>query len=89
MSAEQPKQSLDDPVYRGRAVRALLVTSPFAFIGCYLLAWVQGAATGHALVIAAAALGMCLAAAAAIHVMGSRAWIALLVVKSVLLLVKR
>ncbi|MGB3502411.1 MAG: hypothetical protein WBA44_12365 [Mesorhizobium sp.] len=72
-----------------RAVKALLICAPFAFFGCYILAWLLGAAPAHAGLIAVVAVAMCLGAAAAIRILGSKAWIALVVLKVALLLVSR
>jgi hypothetical protein len=80
---------LDNPETRWRAVKALLVISPFMFVGCYLLAWAQGAEPRYGLLIAAVGTGMCLAAAGTIHLMGSKSIYALIALKVALLLVGR
>jgi len=73
---------LDDPAQRRRVVRLLLMLTPAMFVFCYLLAWMQGAETRHAVLIAAVGAGMSLAAAAAsIHVMGSKSIFALIALK--------
>ena len=86
--AQEPLD-LDDPVKKRRVVRALLFLSPALFVFCYILAWSQGAAPRHTQLIAA--IGMCLAmgAAAAIHLLGSRAWMAAAALKIALLFVSR
>jgi len=79
----QERHALDDPEKNARVVRALLICAPFAFVGCYILAWLQGAETRHSVLIAAVAFAMCLAAAFVIRVMGSKSWIALVALKIV------
>lgn len=86
--SEEPNP-LDDPEKSWRVVKALLITAPFLFVGSYILAWLQGAQPQHSLLIAGVALGMCLAAAGVIHFMGSKSWIALVMLKVVLMLVAR
>jgi len=88
MSEEKP-HILDDPEKKPRIVRALLWLTPATFVLCYFLAWVQGAETKHILLIAFAGSGICLAAALVIHVMGSKAWMALVAQKVLMLLVGR
>jgi hypothetical protein len=78
---------LDDPVKKPRVVRALAVLTPFIFVLCYVLAWAQGAAPRHGLLIAVVGAGMCAGAAVVIHLMGSRSWMALVALKVALLLV--
>ena len=80
---------LDNPETRWRTVKALLITAPFLFVGCYLLAWVQGAELRFSLLIATVGASMSLAAALAIYVMGSKSWMALVALKLALLFVKR
>lgn len=80
---------LDNPETRWRTVKALLITAPFIFVGCYLLAWVQGAELRVSVLIAAVGAAMSLGAALAIHVMGSKSWMALVALKLALLFVKR
>ncbi len=65
--------SLDDPPTRERAVRNLLIAAGPLFVGSWLLAAVQGATTGVALIIAGLALAGCLGAALSIHLLGSNA----------------
>lgn len=77
---------LDDPAKRARVVRVLLVATPFMFVGCYLLAAIQGAAAFYALVIALAGAGMSLGAALAIGLLGSNAKWALVAVQIVLVM---
>lgn len=90
MSEQQPEiHALDDPEKRWRVVRALLILSPFLFVFCYLLAWVQGAEARYSLLIAVVGTAMCLATAGVIHTMGSKSWMALVAVKVALMLVKR
>ena len=86
MSEEQP--SLDDPAQRWKTVRTLLVLTPFLFVGCYLLAYWQGAAPRHALLIAGIAGAGCLGTAGAIHLLGSQAKWVLVFVQVLLVLVK-
>lgn len=81
----EPKP-LDDPEQRARVVRVLLIASPFMFVGCYVLAAIQGAEAFYALVIALAGTGMALGAALAIGLLGSNAKWALVVVQVVLML---
>jgi hypothetical protein len=88
MSEEKP-HPLDYPEKRARTVRLLLWLTPFTFLLCYGLAWVQGAETKHCLLIAAVGAALCLAAAGVIHFMGSKSWMALVAVKIALLLVGR
>ncbi|MBX3530931.1 MAG: hypothetical protein KF849_10010 [Rhizobiaceae bacterium] len=86
---EKPAQpSLDDPVARARIVRALLITAPFLFVGSYLLAWVQGAETKYAGLIAGVALAGCLGTALSIHLLGSKSRYVLFAVMAVLSLAK-
>ena len=80
---------LDDPVKRGRVVRQLVFLSPLLFAFSYWLAWIQDAEPRHCLIIAGVALAMCLGAALAIRLMGSKSWMALVAVKIALLLVGR
>ncbi len=82
------KSSFDDPEVRRRAVRALLIVSPFMFIGCYMLSAVQGARPRDCLLIAAVGTAMCLAAALVIHLLGAKSGLALTVVRVVLMLVR-
>lgn len=75
----------DDPEYWQRVVKALLVISPFAFVGTYLLAAIQGATWNVSLLLAAIMFAGCLAAAGLFKVRGSRAagdavWLKLLLV---------
>ena len=86
---EPATHSLDDPEARWRTVKALLIAAPFVFVGCYLLAWVQGAELRFSVLIAAVGGGMSLAAALVIHFMGSKSWMALVALKLALLFVKR
>lgn len=65
--------TLDDPLAKARTVRALLIATPFMFVGCYLLAWVQGAEVRYAVLIAAIGAGGCAATALAIHLLGAKA----------------
>jgi hypothetical protein len=80
---------LDDPAKRPRVVRLLLILSPLAFFLSYALAWMQGAEPRFAALIGGVAAAMALAAAVAIHLLGSKSWIALVAVKVALLLVVR
>ena len=91
MSEPQQPQTidLDDPEKRWKVVRTLLILSPFLFVFCYLLAWVQGAETRHSVLIAVVGTAMCLVTAGVIHVMGSKSWMALVAVKIALMFVKR
>lgn len=63
---------LDDPQKKARTVRALLVVTPFMFVGCYILAWAQGAEVRHAVLIATVGAVCCATAALAIHLLGSK-----------------
>jgi uncharacterized membrane protein YecN with MAPEG domain len=65
--------NLNDPNYRRRLVRALLLISPFGFGLCYLLAALQGAETWVALLLGAVMFFGCLGAAALFHSRGSKA----------------
>lgn len=85
--SEEP--TLDDPVRKRQVVTLLLKLSPFTFALCYVLAWAQGAATGHAVLIAVVGAGMCLGAALAIHIMGSKAWMAAVALKIAAMLVAK
>ncbi len=80
---------LDDPVIRRRTVRNLLVVTPFLFVGGMALAWVQGARTDHALLIASIGAAMALSAALVIHLMGSKSTWVLVAVRALLSLVRR
>lgn len=80
---------LDDPAVKARTVRLLVLLTVPLFVLCYVLAWLQGAEVRHSLLIAAVGAAMSLGAAAAIHLMGSKSWIALVVVKAALALVAR
>lgn len=78
--------SLDDPATRASVVRVLLIATPCMFVGCYVLAFVQGAEAFYALVIALAGSAMSLGAALAIYALGSNAKWALVVVQIVMML---
>ncbi len=80
------QKSLDDPVQQARVVRALLIASPFMFVGCYVLAAIQGAEPYYALIIALTGIAMTLGAALAIRLLGSKSKWALVVVQVVLML---
>jgi hypothetical protein len=84
----KPQPTLDDPVAKARTVRVLLITTPFLFIGCYLLSWVQGAEPRYCLLIAAIAAVGCLATALTIHLLGSKSRYALMLLSAVLALAK-
>ncbi len=86
MATDPEQPSLDDPDRKAKVVRMLLILTPVCFVLCWVLAWVQGAPQGTILLIAAVGGGMTLAAAGAIHVLGSKAWIALVMVKVALAL---
>lgn len=86
--SEEP-HSLDDPVRKARVVRALLWMTPVAFVLCYVLAAVQGAEAKHSLLIAVVGAGMSLSAAFVINLMGSKSWIALVMLKVALMLVAK
>ena len=86
---DPPVHALDDPERQWKVVKALLIAAPFTFVGCYLLAWVQGAEARYAALIGAVAVAMCLAAALAIRLLGSKSCMALVAVKLALLFVKR
>lgn len=62
----------DTPERRARVVRALLVLSPGMFVGCLLLAAVQGARWQDSLLIAVVGTAMCLAAAGVYHLRSSK-----------------
>ena len=86
---QQPRQpTLDDPVARARTVRALLIATPFMFIGCYVLAWLQGAEPKFAGLIAAIGAAGCAATALAIHLFGSKSRYLLVLLSAVLALAK-
>ena len=80
---------MDDPVIRRRTVRNLLVVTPFLFVGGMALAWVQGARTDHAVLIAFVGAAMALSAALVIHLMGSKSTWVLVAVRALLSLVRR
>lgn len=80
------RNDLDDPVKKAQIVGLLLKLSPLAFGLCYFLAWIQGAEPRFCLLIAAVGAGMCLGAAGAIQLLGSKSWIALVALKIALLL---
>lgn len=90
MSEQQPPQppTLDDPVAKARTVRALLIATPFLFVGCYLLAWIQGAEPRYSLLIAAVGAGGCAATALAIHLLGSKSRYLLILLSAVMALAK-
>lgn len=71
---------LDDPLKKARTVRALVIVTPFMFVGCYLLAWIQGAQAIHAAAIAAIGAAGCAIAALAIHLFGSKSRYGLILV---------
>lgn len=80
----QPPQQApgQTPEQTRRAVRALLIASPFLFVFSYFFAEIQGAQWQHALLIAFVALAMCLGAALLQHLRGGKAmddlgWLAL------------
>ncbi len=85
--SEVDPDSLDHPEKKAKVVRALLWLTPFTFVLCWFLASVQGAEPRHSLLIAVIGAAMCLGAAGAIHLMGSKSWMALVAVKIALLLV--
>jgi hypothetical protein len=78
---------LDDPEKKAKVVGRLLKLSPLVFALCYGLAWVQGAENKHSLLIAVVGTALCLAAALAIHVLGSKSWMALVALKIAVMLV--
>lgn len=80
---------LDDPSKKRRVVRLLAVLAPAMLVFCYVLAWLQGAQPAYAGLIGLAGCLLCLGAAAAIQIMGSKAWMALVALKIAALLVKR
>lgn len=80
--------SLDDPAAKARTVRALLIATPFLFVGCYLLGWLQGAEPRYSLLIAAIGAGGCLATALAIHLLGSKSRYLLVLLSAVMVLAK-
>ena len=86
--AAQPPPTLDDPVARARTVRALLIATPCLFVGCYLLAWVQGAEPRYAGLIGAIAAIGSLATALAIHLLGSKSRYVLYLVMAAISLAK-
>lgn len=69
---DKPPPSLDDPVVKARTVRNLLITAPLLFVFSWLLAALQGATSGIALLIAGIALGGCLGTALSIQLLGSQ-----------------
>lgn len=81
---------LDDPVRKAKLVGLLLKLTPFMFAFCYFLAWVQGAQTNISLVIAGVGAALCAGAAIAIQLLGSKSWIALVLLKvAILVTMKR
>ena len=66
-------KSLDDPAFKARVVRLLVVLSPFAFAGCFVFAALQTGRARDALVIGVAALAICLGAAGTIQLLGAKA----------------
>ncbi len=80
---------LDDPVRKRRTVRLLVLLAPVLFVFCYLLAWAQGAEPRHAALIGTVGAGMSASAALAIHVMGPKSWMALVMVKVLAALLAR
>jgi hypothetical protein len=83
-----PQPTLDDPVAKSKTVRALLIATPFLFVGCYLLAWVQGAEPRYSLLIAAVGAGGSAATALAIHLLGSKSRYLLVLLSAVMALAK-
>ncbi len=90
MTEQPPPQppTLDDPVAKARTVRALLIATPFMLVGCYLLAWMQGAEPKYAGLIAVIGAGGCAATALAIHLLGSKSRYLLVALSAVLALAK-
>lgn len=70
---DQPISRLDDPQVRARVVSLLLVTSPLAFIGGFILALAQGADTSIALLVALATFAFWLGVTLLVHLLGSKA----------------
>jgi hypothetical protein len=81
--------NLNDPIYRGRLVRALLLISPFGFGLSYILAALQGAETWVALLLGAVMFFGCLGAAALFHLRGSKAGNDAVWIKVILALIGR
>ena len=84
---EDMQPSLDDPVHKARVVRLLFLLTPVTFLLCFFLAWVQGAAMQHVLLIAGVGAAMCFGAGIVIQLMGSKSWMALVAIKIAVLLV--
>ncbi|MCZ8316817.1 hypothetical protein [Phreatobacter sp.] len=64
-------QNLDDPLVKARVVRALLIVTPFLFVGGWLLAIAQNASQSIAFLLAGLSAAMSLVTAACIHWFGS------------------
>lgn len=64
-------QNLDDPEVKRRLVSQFLRLTPFMFIGCWLLAALQGASASHSTLIAGVAAAGALGTALSIHLFGS------------------
>ncbi len=82
-------KSLDHPETKAKVVRLLLILTPVTFALCWFLAAIQGAETRYCLLIAGVGAGMFLAAAGTIHVLGSKSWIALVLLKFALMLARK
>ena len=80
--------TLDDPVAKARTVRVLLIAAPFMFVGCYLIAWIQGAEPQYAAIIGVAGAAMCAVTALTIQLLGSKSRYALTLLIAVLALAK-
>jgi multidrug efflux pump subunit AcrB len=79
---------LDDPEKKARTVRALLIATPCMFVGCYILAWAQGAEVRHAVLIAAVGAIGCAGTALTIHLFGSKSRYALVLLGLVSLIMR-
>ncbi|MGL4592102.1 MAG: hypothetical protein ACRCVZ_09665 [Aestuariivirga sp.] len=69
---EKQPPSFDDPIVKARTVRRLLIAAPFLFVSLWLMAALQGASNGIALMISGIALAGCLGTALSIQVLGSQ-----------------
>lgn len=67
------EQSPQDPELNKSAARTLLWITPFAFVGTYLLAAVQGAEPKHCALIGGVMVVGCLGTAALLRLRGSKA----------------
>lgn len=81
--------SLEDPDYRKRLVRTILVVSPLGFLIAYGLGRWQGGSQQLSVIMGAILFAGCLAAAALFHFRGSKAGNDVLIIRIILALLRQ